>query len=73
MKEITLYSKTICGQCMFVKSQLKGKNITYVEKNMDTDEVAKQKILDAGIMSAPVLEVDGDLLVKGEIMEFLEG
>lgn len=73
MKEITLYSKTVCGTCLFVKNQLGLKGITYVEKNMDTDDVAKQKILDAGIMSAPVLEVDGELLVKGEIMEFLEG
>ena len=68
-----LYTKTVCGKCLFVKSQLQSKGFEYKEVNLDHDEKAKQKVLDAGFMTAPVLEVDGKMLTNGEIMEFLEG
>lgn len=72
-KEIKLYSKTICGKCMFVKSQLVGKGIEYKEINLDHDEKEAVKLRDMGLMTAPVLQVDDEYLVSGKIMEFLEG
>lgn len=52
---ITLYS-THCPKCKVLATKLQQKNVEYQE-NTDIDEMEK-----LGIMSVPVLEVDGELL-----------
>lgn len=59
-----LYTKTVCPKCMLVKSELTVAGLVdQVETiNIDQDELAKERIMNAGFMSVPILEVDGELL-----------
>lgn len=59
MDDIILYS-TGCPKCNVLKKKLSEKNIVFTENN-NTDEM-----LDMGIMSVPVLKVNGVM------MEFVE-
>ncbi|MEG0383126.1 glutaredoxin [Solibacillus cecembensis] len=54
-----LYTKTICPKCLWVKSELQNAGLEAEIINIDHDEQAKQKIIDAGLLSVPILEVDG--------------
>lgn len=53
--DITLYS-THCAKCNVLEKKLKQKNIEYKEEN-DVDIMTSK-----GIMQAPMLEVDGNLM-----------
>tara|TARA_R110002020_G_C16110993_1_gene759544 strand:- start:638 stop:817 length:180 start_codon:yes stop_codon:yes gene_type:complete len=44
------------------KSWLKGKNIDYVEKNIENEEV-REELLSMGFRSTPVIMVDGTPIV----------
>ena len=44
------------------KSWLRGKNIDYVEKNIENEEV-KEELLSMGFRSTPVIMVDGTPIV----------
>ena len=44
------------------KSWLRGKNIDYVEKNIENEEV-KDELLSMGFRSTPVIMVDGTPIV----------
>ena len=59
-----LYTKTVCPKCMLVKSELTVAGLVdQVETiNIDHDELAKEHIMNAGFMSVPILEIDGELL-----------
>lgn len=54
-----LYTKTICPKCLWVKSELQQAGLNYETINIDHDTAAFEKIAAAGIMSVPVLEVNG--------------
>lgn len=64
-----LYTKTICPKCLWVKSELQNAGLEADIINIDHDEQAKQKIIDAGFLSVPVLEVDGKLI--GDVKEVI--
>lgn len=53
--QVTLYT-TFCPKCKVLESKLKQKNLDY-EEITDMD-IMKSK----GIMSVPVLEVDGEMM-----------
>ena len=55
-----LYTKTICPKCLWVKSELQAANLTVEMINIDHDETAKEAVLNAGYMTVPVLEVNGE-------------
>lgn len=58
-----LYTKTICPKCLWVKSELMQAGFDSVEMiNIDHNEQAKEKIMNAGFMSVPILEVEGELI-----------
>lgn len=40
---VTVYSITVCPWCDKVKKYLKSKNVAYVEKNIEEDEVAREE------------------------------
>lgn len=53
--EVTLYT-TGCPQCRVLKQKLDEKGIAY---NLETDV---SKVIERGFSSAPVLEVDGNMM-----------
>ncbi|MEH7072856.1 glutaredoxin family protein [Neobacillus drentensis] len=57
-----LYTKTICPKCLWVKSELQRAGLEAEMINIDQDEQAKQKIIEAGFFSVPVLEFEGKLI-----------
>jgi len=61
---ITVYSKDTCGFCVSAKKYLEENNIEYKEVNLDTNEEAKQWILNQGFRTVPQIYKD-DTLIKG--------
>lgn len=59
-----LYTKTVCPKCMLMKFELNkaGFEGDYKIINIDQDEQAKDKLIEAGILSVPVLEINGELI-----------
>lgn len=64
-----LYTKTICPKCLWVKSELQHAGIEAEIINIDQNEQAKQKIIEAGFLSVPVLEFEGKFF--GDIKEVI--
>jgi glutaredoxin-like protein NrdH len=63
-----LYTKTVCPKCMWIKSEIQRSGADAEIVNVDHDEAAKERLIAAGIMAVPVLEVDGRLIVDPEEM-----
>jgi Glutaredoxin and related proteins len=63
-----LYTKTVCPRCLWIKSeaQRSGKQVDIV--NIDHDEAARERLVQAGIKSVPVLEADGRFWIDIEDM-----
>lgn len=61
-----LYTKTVCPKCLWVKSELEraGKAVAVI--NIDRDEAARERLVEAGLMSLPVLEIEGEFLPGAE-------
>jgi len=64
-----LYTKTICPKCLLVKSELQRAGLEVDIINIDQDEQARQKIIEAGFLSVPVLEFEGKLM--GDVKEVM--
>ncbi len=64
-----LYTKTICPKCLWVKSELQRARLEVDIINIDQDEQAKQRIMDAGFLSVPVLELEGRFI--GDVKEVI--
>ena len=61
---ITVASKDTCGYCTSAKQYLEEHNIEYKEVNLDTNEEAKQWILEQGFRTVPQI-YKNDILIKG--------
>ena len=59
-----LYTKTICPKCLWVKSELDAANLEVEVINIDQDENAKQKVIDAGFLSVPLFEINGEFIAE---------
>lgn len=55
-----LYTKTICPKCLWVKSELQAANLNVETINIDHDDSGKEAVINAGFMTVPVLEVNGE-------------
>lgn len=62
--DVIFYS-THCSMCNVLEKKLKAKNIDYTEIN-DTDIM-----MGKGIMTAPCLEVDGNIMKFGEAVKWV--
>ena len=61
--EVTIYATTTCPYCKMLKDYLKEKNIMYVEKMVDQDEMARNEMTakSGGFLGVPftVIVKDG--------------
>ena len=64
-----LYTKTVCPKCLWIKSELIRAGIPFETINIDGDELAKEKIINAGFRTVPVIEIDG--LFTGDLNEII--
>ena len=63
---VTIYTTATCPKCKILKKKMDAKGIVYEECR---DE---EKMLDLGIMSVPVLSVDGKLLDFSEGYKYID-
>lgn len=69
--DIIVYTSNSCGYCNMVKQYLKSRGIAFVEKNVSTDEEARNELIGKGYMSVPVV-CAGDVTIVGFNREKLD-
>jgi glutaredoxin len=62
---LTLYSKNNCGYCLQAKALLKNNDIPFEEVNIDTDDVAREFVINEGHRTMPQIYREGKLFVEG--------
>lgn len=61
---VTVYSTNRCPYCTMVKNYLKGKQIGFVEYNVENDpRRAQEMVRKSGQMGVPVVDVNGKVIV----------
>ena len=61
---ITIYSAPWCGYCVAAKRYLDGKNVKYLEKDVDQDPANAQEAIEkSGQRGIPVIDIDGQIIV----------
>lgn len=74
MANVTIYTSNTCPHCVSAKQYLSEKGVNYTEKNVQTDPSARKELIQKGIMSVPVIVVDGQDIVgfdKAKLEELL--
>ena len=51
-----LYTKTVCPKCVVAKSFFNESDVNFEIVNIDQDIEAKQKLIELGFMSVPIVE-----------------
>jgi glutaredoxin 3 len=68
-----LYTKTVCPKCLWIKSEIQRSAMEADIVNIDRDEEARERLIEAGILSVPVLEVNGRWIVDpDEMLQLVE-
>ncbi len=66
MKEVTIYSTSVCKYCNMAKEFFKENNIPYTEYNVGTDPEKRKEMVDkSGQLGVPVIDVGGEKIVIG--------
>ncbi len=64
MVKVIVYGTTTCPHCHHAKDFLKKNNIDFESFDVDTDEKAKNEMVEkSGQMGVPVIFVDDDMIV----------
>ncbi len=72
---IKIYSTTSCPYCKMLKDYLKSKNIDFVEKIVDQDEIIKKEMEmeSGGFMGVPFTVITKDDGTKQTVVGFDKG
>lgn len=71
-KDVLVYTKPGCGQCRMLSMWLNAKGIEFKETDILENEQSYNKIKEAGRMSLPVLEIEGEFVDYQEYNDILE-
>ncbi len=73
--QITIYSTATCPYCKILKDYLKEKGVSFVEKNIDSDEKAKEEMsnLSGGFFGVPFTLISFDDGRKETVIGFDKG
>ncbi len=64
MAKVTIYSTPSCPWCHKAKEFLKAHNIKFEDKDISSDEAAKNEMQEkSGQLGVPVLDIDGEIIV----------
>jgi glutaredoxin 3 len=64
MKNVTIFSTTVCKYCAAAKDFFKKNNIPYTEYNVGTDAAKRAEMIEkSGQMGVPVILVDKEVIV----------
>lgn len=75
MKDVVVYTSNTCPYCTLAKNYLEEQDVAYTEKNVQTDKLARQELMEMGHMGVPVIVIDGEEIVgfdKDKIDEALD-
>lgn len=65
MKEVTIYSTSVCHYCQLAKEFFKEHNVAYTEYNVGTDSEKRKEMVElTGQLAVPVIRI-GDEVVVG--------
>ena len=73
-KEVTVFTSQLCSYCYVAKDYLSSKGVQYIEKDVETDQEARQELMQKGITAVPVIKIEEELIVgfdKDRIDELL--
>lgn len=74
MANVTIFTSNTWPHCVTAKQYLSEKGVSFTEKNVQTDPSARKELIQKGIMSVPVIVVDGQDIVgfdKAKLEELL--
>lgn len=61
---ITIYTTPTCVYCKMAKEFFRGNNIQYAEKDVVTDDAAREEMIQkSGQLGVPVIDIDGKIIV----------
>lgn len=73
-KQVTIYVTPTCPHCHTAKNYLLSKGVDLVEKDIQTDQVARLELMQKGIMAVPVIKIGEELIVgfdRGRVDQLL--
>lgn len=72
---ITIFTTTVCPNCLSLKEYFDAKKLLYVEKLIDQDETARQEMLTVsnGFMGVPFVLIEKDSGEKQTVVGFDRG
>ena len=70
-KNVVVYSKANCGNCVAVKMYFKGRGVSFEEIAVDQDKEALDKLRAKGVRALPFITID-DVEIKGFKPEEIE-
>lgn len=62
-RDVIVYTTPLCAPCERLKSYLRAKGVPFIVKDVMVDEEAAEFLESRHIYSAPVLSVDGELVM----------
>lgn len=65
-QKVVIYSTEWCAFCKTLKQYLDSKNVEYVEKNVESDEIAREEMmqkLGGNFQGVPVADFNGEIVV----------
>lgn len=69
---IKLYTKTVCPKCIVAKAMLSDSEIEFTEVNVESNDEAREKLLDLGYSSAPIVEHDGNYYTNEQLLGLIQ-
>lgn len=75
MKDVTVYTSSTCPYCTLVKDYLNERQVEFEEKNISTDQTAREELMAKGHAGVPVVVIGEDEVVgfdKDKIDELLQ-
>lgn len=75
MSKVIVYTSNTCPYCTMAKDYLKEREVSFEEKNVQTDKEARQELMAMGYTGVPVICVDDEQIVgfdKNRLDELLK-
>ena len=67
---VVVYTTSGCTRCDVLKKWLKNKNTNFEEKNLEDSDVMTDLVMrNFVVMSAPAIEIDGEVYTDNQIFE----
>jgi glutaredoxin 3 len=73
--QVTVYSTTTCPYCKMLKAYLRERGISFIEKMVDQDDVAREEMetVSGGFLGVPFTEITKEDGVKESVVGFDKG